>query len=131
MSWRLLHFGGRPGFLPTGSSGASAAHCPSVRSPRPTTGAVEVGIVSTRSLCGCGFSSSLTQPPEASCLCQQPATCRNAQAKTDPGVHTRLLKHALVSFAVNPFTKSSELGEDLLGGLGPDERLRLGVPVFD
>jgi len=94
MSWRLVHFGGRPGFLPTGSSGASAAHCPSVRSPRPM--AVEVGIVSTRSLCRCGFSSSLTQPPETSRLCQQPATYGNAQAKGGPDVHARLLKHALV-----------------------------------
>src|SRR5512132_2379398 len=35
MSWRLLQVGGRPGFLPLGSSGASLAHCSLVRSPRP------------------------------------------------------------------------------------------------
>ena len=34
------HFGGRPGFLPLGSSGASAAHCASVRSNRLGTGKV-------------------------------------------------------------------------------------------
>ncbi|TCO55670.1 hypothetical protein EV192_10792 [Actinocrispum wychmicini] len=32
---RLVHFGGRPGFFPTGSSGSSTAHCASVRSARP------------------------------------------------------------------------------------------------
>src|SRR5215207_5847625 len=35
MSWRLVHFGGRPGFLPLGSNGSSLAHCSFVRSPRP------------------------------------------------------------------------------------------------
>src|SRR4029453_18503055 len=39
MSWRLLHFGGRPAFLPVGSSGSSLAHCSLVRSPRPMPGA--------------------------------------------------------------------------------------------
>jgi hypothetical protein len=32
---RLVHFGGRPGFFPTGSSGCRIAHCASVRSARP------------------------------------------------------------------------------------------------
>ena len=32
MSCRLVHFGGRPGFFPTGSSGSSTVHCASVRS---------------------------------------------------------------------------------------------------
>lgn len=35
MSWRLVHFGGRPDFLPVGSGGASLTHCLLVRSPRP------------------------------------------------------------------------------------------------
>src|SRR4029453_6981061 len=35
ISWRLLQVGGRPGFLPVGSSGSSRAHCSLVRSPRP------------------------------------------------------------------------------------------------
>src|SRR5512132_2791906 len=39
MSWRLLQVGGRPDFLPVGSSGASLAHCSLVRSPRPMPGA--------------------------------------------------------------------------------------------
>jgi hypothetical protein len=37
MSCRLVHFGGRPGFFPTGSSGSSTVHCASVRSARPAT----------------------------------------------------------------------------------------------
>src|SRR4029453_17007380 len=39
ISWRLLQVGGRPAFLPVGSSGASLAHCSLVRSPRPMPGA--------------------------------------------------------------------------------------------
>lgn len=46
------------------------------------------------------FSWSLTQPPETSFLCQQPATCGNARATGGLGAHTRLLKHALVPLAV-------------------------------
>ena len=34
MSCRFIHFGGRPAFLPTGSSGSIAAHCSSARSAR-------------------------------------------------------------------------------------------------
>jgi hypothetical protein len=37
MSCRLLHFGGRPGFLPLGSNGSNTAHWTSVRSARPVT----------------------------------------------------------------------------------------------
>ena len=37
MSCRFVHTGGRPGFLPAGSSGSSAAHCASVRSARLLT----------------------------------------------------------------------------------------------
>jgi hypothetical protein len=36
MSCRFVHVAGRPGFLPLGNSGASTAHCASVRSPRAT-----------------------------------------------------------------------------------------------
>jgi len=40
--WRagLLHFGGRPGFLPCGNSGSCTFHCVSVRSALPVTGTV-------------------------------------------------------------------------------------------
>jgi hypothetical protein len=37
MSCRLVHFGGRPGFLPVGSSGSRIAHCASDKSARPVT----------------------------------------------------------------------------------------------
>ena len=40
MSRRRDHFGGRPARRPTGSNGASTAHCSSVRSNRPVTGIV-------------------------------------------------------------------------------------------
>jgi hypothetical protein len=40
INWRLLHLGGRPGFLPTGNNGSSTAHCSSVKSARPATGTV-------------------------------------------------------------------------------------------
>ena len=33
-SWRRVHFGGRPGRLPRGSSGSRIRHCRSVRSLR-------------------------------------------------------------------------------------------------
>src|SRR5262249_54883133 len=83
---RFVHFGGRPGFLPPGSSGASTAHCPSVRSARPRT--IKVA---TRSPCRWS-SSSLTHLPEAS-----PVTGQRHAALCD---HSRslgqLLKHALV-----------------------------------
>lgn len=36
ISYRRVHIGGRPGFVPSGSSGSSRAHCASVRSPRAT-----------------------------------------------------------------------------------------------
>ena len=36
ISCRLVHIGGRPGFLPRGNSGSRRAHCASVRSPRAT-----------------------------------------------------------------------------------------------
>lgn len=36
ISVRLECFGGRPGFVPSGSNGSSFAHCSLVRSPRPT-----------------------------------------------------------------------------------------------
>src|SRR4029453_17104286 len=39
ISWRLLHLGGRPDFLPLGSNGSRRAHCWLVRSPRPMPGA--------------------------------------------------------------------------------------------
>ena len=37
ISCRREYVAGRPGFTPTGSNGASTAHCSFVRSPRPTT----------------------------------------------------------------------------------------------
>ena len=62
MSCRFVHFGGRPGFLPRGSSGSSTAHCASVRSARLLT--VKVA---TRS--PCRWSSwSLTHLPETSLI---------------------------------------------------------------
>jgi hypothetical protein len=59
---RLLHLGGRPGFLPLGSNGSSTAHCASVRSARAVT-----GMVSTRSP-GIGLSWSKNHLPETSLL---------------------------------------------------------------
>jgi hypothetical protein len=38
MSCRFVQLGGRPAFFGAGSSGSSAAHCPSVRSCRLVTG---------------------------------------------------------------------------------------------
>jgi hypothetical protein len=40
MSWRLVHFDGRPDRLATGSSGPRIAHCASVRSNRLVTARV-------------------------------------------------------------------------------------------
>ncbi len=37
MSWRFVHFGGRPAFFPRGSNVSNRAHCASVRSARPGT----------------------------------------------------------------------------------------------
>jgi hypothetical protein len=52
----LVHFGGRPGFFPTGSSGCSIAHCVSVRSARPVAATLatrspvfSIGLVDDRS----------------------------------------------------------------------------------
>src|SRR5690242_3049104 len=60
MSCRLLHFGGRPGFFPLGSSGASTAHWVSVSSNRLVT-----ATLATRS--PCRWSSwSKTHLPETS-----------------------------------------------------------------
>lgn len=39
MSWRFVHNGGRPAFLPLGGNGASTAHCSLLTSPRPTPAA--------------------------------------------------------------------------------------------
>jgi hypothetical protein len=65
MSCRFVHFGGRPGFRPRGSSGSSTAHCASVRSARLLTAKV-----ATRSPCRWS-SSSLTHLPETSCVTGQ------------------------------------------------------------
>src|SRR6266480_4833918 len=86
MSCRFARFGGRPGFLPAGSSGSSTAHCASVRSARPLTAKV-----ATRSPYRWS-SSSLTHLPETSSF--------RASDTPGPSDHiqllSQLLKHALV-----------------------------------
>src|SRR5436305_8656369 len=86
MSCRFVHFTGRPGFLPRGSSGSSTAHCASVRSARPLT--VKVA---TRSPYRWA-SWSLTHLPETSSF--------PASDTPRPSDHiqllNQLLKHVLV-----------------------------------
>ena len=84
MSCRFVHFGGRPGFLPRGSSGSSTAHCASVRSARPVT--VKVA---TRSPCRWS-SSSLTHLPETSSVtAQRHAGNARSHHATQPTFETR------------------------------------------
>ncbi len=64
ISCRLLHFGGRPGFLPRGNSGSSTFHCASVRSARPVAGTVGTRSPERWS------SWSLTHLPQTSRHCQ-------------------------------------------------------------
>ena len=89
MSWRLVHVGGRPGFLPRGSNGSSTAHCASVRSARTLTGAVGTRSPVARS------SWSLTYLPETSSRSRQrnarsPACDQPLLAETTPGSPPRL-----------------------------------------
>src|SRR6266436_6615520 len=85
MSCRFVHFGGRPGRRPRGSSGSSTAHCASVRSARLLTAKV-----ATRSPCRWS-SSSLTHLPETSSVTAE----RHAGNKDRFWPLSSLLKHAL------------------------------------
>ena len=92
MSCRFVHFGGRPGLLPRGSSGSSTAHCASERSARPVTARVSTRSPVRRS------SWSLTHLPETSRISRP----RHADSLRS---HQTLLKHALAEDALKYLKK--------------------------
>ena len=103
MSRRVVHFGGRPGFFPTGSNGSSTFHCASVRSARPVS-----ATLATRS----------------------PVDLRDVARSALSSVRTELTDSGLTldqGLARAPVTGEPVLLERLVHNLHRDKRLREGT----
>src|SRR5512133_2476475 len=85
ISCRLLQVGGRPDFLPVGSSGSSLAHCSLVRSPRPIRGASHgTPPLLKHPLGGCGRSLAIPAYPRYELLVRSAACTGLRASETDP-----------------------------------------------